>query len=104
MLKKLLSTGGQYKYSMYKKSDPEFVGPPVPTNSIRSPELLQPSVTKSAPTKSPKSLLGNYSVGRLSIPVDPWQAKRNLLQSANPHVVIPGAAPGVQGISIGRTF
>lgn len=108
MLRILLSTSGQYKYSMYKKSDPtpELAGPPVPDSGIDHPELLMPSVTKSVPAKSPKSLLGNYTIGRFnaSMPNDTWQAKRNNLQAANPHLELPGKVPGVRGISIGYRF
>lgn len=105
MLHRLLSTSGQHKLSMYKKSDPEpeLVGPPVPDSK---PVKFTPSVTKSVPAKSPKSLLGNYTIGRFSasMPNDTWQANRGKVQAANPHLEIPGKVPGVRGITLGYRF
>ena len=105
---RLLSDRGQYKYSMYIKSNPEseLVGPPAEASSIAKPELLMPTVTKSVQARSPKSLLGNYTIGRLdtSYPTDSWQANRNKVQAANPHLKLPGAQPGVKGVSLGFRF
>ena len=101
---RLLSTSGQYKYSMYKKSNPkqELEGPP---DLDSKPLKFTPSVTKSVPAKSPKSLLGNYTIGgfNASMP-DEWLANRNKVQAANPHLKLPGAAPAVKGISVGYRF